>query len=284
MSDTNANGRKPVFLVLGAGAGIGGNAAARFAAGGYHAVLARRSDEEGLQRLVGQIEDAGGSASGTLIDAAEDGSIEELVERIEKDIGPIDTALYNLGAQIGNRKLHDTPHRTFELGWRLGCYGVFRLAHAMFPHMIERARTGRHGTFLVTSATAAIRGNAGQHSHAAAMGGRRMLCQTLNAEFGPQGIHVAHILVDGSVDAPDTLGKLLGDKFEAYKASKGDDGVIDPANIAEAYWNLAQQPRNCWTHEIDVRPWTDVAWWNDNPPSAINTTAANPGFSGPKSD
>jgi len=278
MTDT----RKPVFLVLGAGAGIGGNTAARFAAEGYHAVLARRSDEEGLQRLVGQIEAAGGSASGTLIDASEDGSIEELVERIEQDIGPIDTALYNLGAQIGNRKLHDTPHRTFELGWRLGCFGVFRLAHAMFPAMAERAKTGRHGTMLVTSATSAVRGNAGQHSHAAAMGGRRMLCQTLNAEYGPQGIHVAHIVVDGSVDAPDTLGKLLGDKFEAYKAAKGDDGVIDPAAIAETYWNLSQQPRNCWTHEIDIRPWTDVAWWNDNPNPGINTTAANPTASGPK--
>ena len=107
--------RKPVFLVIGAGAGIGGNAAARFAAGGYHAVLARRSDEEGLQRLVGQIEEAGGSASGTLLNASEDGAIEELVERIEKDIGPIDTALYNLGAQIGTARF--TTRRTAPLNW-----------------------------------------------------------------------------------------------------------------------------------------------------------------------
>lgn len=272
MSDT----RKPVFLVLGAGTGIGGNVAARFAAGGYHAVLARRSDEAGLERLVSEIEAAGGSASGALVDASEDGSIEELIERTEADIGPVDTALYNLGAQIGNRPLLDTPHRTFELGWRLGCFGLFRLSHALFPKMVERAKTGRHGTLLVTSATAAVRGNAGQHSHAAAMGGRRMLCQTLNAEFGPQGVHVAHIVVDGSVNAPDTLGKLLGDKFEAYKASKGDDGVIEPTAVAETYWNLAQQPRNCWTHEIDIRPWTDVPWWNDNPPAAINTSSQNP--------
>ncbi len=258
--------RKPVFLVIGAGAGIGGHTAARFAAGGYHAVLARRSDEAGLAQLVDQIEEAGGTASGTLLNASEDGSIEELVERVEKDIGPIDTALYNLGAQIGNRKLQDTPHRAFELGWRLGAYGLFRLAHAMFPAMVERGK----GNLLVTSATAAVRGNTGQHSHAAAMGGRRMLCQTLNAEFGPQGIHVAHIVVDGSVDAPDTLGKLLGEKFEAYKAAKGEDGVIDPGAIAETYWHLAQQPRNCWTHEIDIRPWTDVAWWNDNPIAAID--------------
>lgn len=259
--------RKRVFLVIGAGAGIGGHAAARFAAEGYHAVLARRSDEQGLARLVAQIEDAGGSATGSLLNASEDGTIEELVERIETDIGPIDTALYNLGAQIGNRTLHDTPHRTFELGWRLGCFGLFRLAHAMLPAMVERGQ----GSLLVTSATAAVRGNAGQHSHAAAMGGRRMLCQTLNAEFGPQGIHVAHVVVDGSVDAPDTLGKLLGDKFEAYKEAKGEDGVIDPGALAHTYWHLSQQPKNCWTHEVDARPWTDVPWWNDNPASAIDT-------------
>jgi NAD(P)-dependent dehydrogenase (short-subunit alcohol dehydrogenase family) len=263
--------RKPVFLVLGAGAGIGGNAAMRFAAGGYHAVLARRSDEAGLARLVGEIEAAGGSASGTLLNAAEDGTIEELVARTEAEIGPIACALYNLGAQIGNRSLYETPHRTFELGWRLGTYGVFRLAHALLPAMVERAKTGAHGTLLVTSSTASVRGNAGQHSHAAAMGGRRLLCQTLNAEFAPQGVHVAHVVVDGAVDAPDTLGKLLGDQFEGFKARKGTDGVIDPAALAETYWHLAHQPRNCWTHEIDVRPWTDVPWWNDNPNPQIDS-------------
>lgn len=275
--------RKPVFLVIGAGAGIGGSAAQRFATGGYHAVLARRSDEAGLQRMVDGIEAAGGSAHGFLLNAAEDGTIEELVSRTERDIGPIRAALYNLGAQIGNRSLPDTPHRIFELGWRLGTYGVFRLAHALLPAMVERARDGGpHGTLLVTSATAAVRGNAGQHSHAAAMAGRRMLCQTLYAEYAPQGVHVAHIVVDGAVDAPDTLGKLLGDKFDAFKQGKGADGVIDPAALADTYWHLAHQPRNCWSHEVDVRPWTDVAWWNDNPDPQID--ARGKGFAGPRAD
>ena len=255
-----------VFLVIGAGAGIGGHVARRFAQEGYHAVLARRSDEAGLERLVGEIRQSGGAATGMLLDAAADGSIEELVEQVERDIGPIDCALYNLGAQIGNRSLENTPHRAFELGWRLGCFGLFRLAHALLPAMVARGS----GTLLVTSATAAMRGNSGQHSHAAAMAARRMLCQTLNAEFAARGIHVAHIVIDGSVDAPDTLGKMLGDQFEAYKNSKGEDGVLDPAAIAETYWHLARQPRNCWTHELDLRPWTDVPWWNDTPIAAID--------------
>ncbi len=270
MNDT----RKPVCLVLGAGAGIGGNTAKRFAAGGYHAVLARRSDEEGLARMVAEIEEAGGRATGTLLNAVEDGTIEELVERVERDIGPIEVCLFNLGAQIGNRKFFDTPHKAFELGWRMTSYALFRLGQALLPHMVERGQ----GSLLVTSATSAVRGNAGQHSHAAAIGGRRMLCQTLNAEFAPQGIHVAHIVVDGPVDAPDTLGKLLGDKYEGFKASKGEDGVLDPAALAETYWHLAHQPRSCWSFEVDVRPWNDVPWWNDNPSPTINTSSANPGF------
>lgn len=257
---------KPVILVIGAGAGIGGHVAKRFAAEGYHAVMARRSDAAGLQSLVDQIGDAGGQASGRLLDAAEDGSIEELVEQVEKDIGPVHCAVYNLGAQIGNRTLANTPHKAFELGWRLGTFGLFRLASALMPRMVLRGS----GSVLVTSATAAMRGNAGQHSHAAAMGGRRMLCQTLNAEYAPQGIHVAHIVIDGSVNAPDTLGKMLGDNFEAYKAGKGDNGVIDPGALAETYWHLHSQPKNCWTHELDLRPWTDTPWWNDNPEAAID--------------
>jgi len=255
---------RPVFLVIGAGTGIGGHAAARFAAEGHHAVLARRSDAAGLARIVSAIEANGGVASGRLLDATKEGSIEELVEQTEREIGPIQCALYNLGAQIGNRALAETPHKLFERGWRLGCFGLFRLAQALLPKMAERAAAGQAATLIVTSATAALRGNAGQHSHAAAMGARRMLCQTLNAEFAPKGVHVVHVIVDGAVDAPDTLGKLLGNGFESFKAAKGPDGVIDPAAIAQSYWQLAQQPRNAWTHEMDLRPWTDTPWWNDN--------------------
>ena len=96
------------------------------------------------------------------------------------------------------------------------------------------------------------------------MGGRRMLCQTLNAEFASKGVHVAHVVIDGPVDAPDTLGKMLGEKFEAFKEHKGADGVLNPAAVAETYWHLAHQPRSAWTHELDLRPWTDTPWWNDN--------------------
>ncbi|MGR9089737.1 MAG: SDR family NAD(P)-dependent oxidoreductase [Gammaproteobacteria bacterium] len=248
-------------LIIGAGAGIGGNVAKRFAREGYHVCLCRRSDAAGLDELVAGIERDGGSASGFLLNAIADNSIEDLVTRIEADIGPIDVAIYNLGAQVGTRSLADTSAKTFEMGWRLGTFGLYRLAATVFPAMLGRGG----GTLLVTSATAAVRGNAGQHSHAAAMGGRRMLCQTLNAEFAPQGIHVAHIIIDGAVDAPDTLGRMLGpEKFQALRESRGleHDGLILPEQVAETYYYLSQQHRSAWTHEIDLRAYSDRAWWN----------------------
>ncbi len=252
---------RPVCLVIGAGAGIGGNVGKRFAREGYHAVLCRRSDEEGLHKLVSDIEAEGGTATGFLLDASKPDTIEERIADVEANIGPIEVVLFNLGAQIGNRPLAATSYKAFELGWRLATFGLFRVAQAVCPAMEERGK----GTLLVTSATAAMRGNAGQHSHAAAMGGRRMLCQTLNAEFAPKGIHVAHVLIDGAVDAPDTLGKLLGpERFEALRTEMGKehDGLMLPEKMAETYLHLAQQHRSCWTHEIDLRAFSDRAWFN----------------------
>jgi NAD(P)-dependent dehydrogenase (short-subunit alcohol dehydrogenase family) len=253
---------KPVCLVIGAGAGIGGTVGAKFAAEGYHAVLCRRSDAAGLDKMVEGIRSNGGGASGFLLDVSADGSLEERVEQVEREIGPIDVAVYNIGAQIGNRSLDETSHRMFELGWRLGAYGLFRLAKVLLPRQAERGQ----GTLLVTSATAAVRGNAGQYSHAAAMGGRRMLCQSLNAEYAAQGIHIAHILVDGAVDAPDTLGKMLGaENFAQLRATRGSqDGLLQPEHMAETYLHLAKQHRSAWTHEIDLRAWTDIPWFNSS--------------------
>ncbi|PHR20516.1 MAG: short-chain dehydrogenase [Sphingopyxis sp.] len=250
-----------VCMIIGAGAGIGGHVGKRFAQDGYHVALCRRSDQDGLDRMVGEIEAAGGSASGHILNAVEDGAIESLIDTLEAEFGPIKVVVYNLGAQIGNRALADTSLKTFELGWRIGNLGVFRVAQKLFPKMVERGG----GTLLVTSATSAMRGNAGQHSHAAAMGGRRMLCQTLNAEFASQNIHVAHILIDSAVNAPDTLGKLLGpERFAKLLENKaqGKDEIMEPSAIADTYFHIAHQHRSAWTFELDMRAFTDTAWWN----------------------
>ena len=250
-----------VCLVIGAGAGIGSNVGRRFAGEGYHAVLCRRSDEDGLNRSVAGIVADGGAASGFLLNAVAPDAIEERIAAVEADIGPVEVVVYNLGAQIGDRALADTSYKVFELGWRLATFGLFRTASAVCPLMEKRGR----GTILVTSSTAAVRGNKGQHSHAAAMAGRRMLCQTLNAEFGPKGIHVTHIIIDGMVDAPDTLGRMLGrEAFQKLREERGleQDGLLLPAEIADTYFQLSQQHRSAWTHELDLRAFSDTPWWN----------------------
>ena len=195
------------------------------------------------------------------MNAVEPEVIEDRLTTVEKDIGPIEVVVFNLGAQIGDRALKDTSYKAFEMGWRMATFALFRIAQAVTPHMAERAK----GTILVTSATAAVRGNSGQHSHAAAMGGRRMLCQSLNAEFASKGIHVAHILIDGAVDAPDTLGKMLGpERFQQLRETRGmeHDGLMLPDRIADTYFHIARQHRSTWTHEIDMRSFTDSPWWN----------------------
>jgi NAD(P)-dependent dehydrogenase (short-subunit alcohol dehydrogenase family) len=211
--------------------------------------------------MVKNIEEEGGTASGYLINAIEENVLEELISSIEKDHGPIEVLVYNLGAQSGMKFLHETSIKEFEWAWRIADLGLFRVAKTLMPLMEQRGS----GTLLVTSATAAMRGNKNQHSHATAMGGRRMLCQTLNAEFAPKGIHVAHIVIDGMVDAPDTLGKMLGEEvFQQLRESRGmeHDGLILPEKIADTYFHLAKQHRSAWTHEIDLRAFSDVAWWN----------------------
>jgi NAD(P)-dependent dehydrogenase (short-subunit alcohol dehydrogenase family) len=252
---------KPVCLIVGAGAGIGGTVGKRFARAGYHSALCRRSNEDGLEKLVDDIKAEGGEASGYLMNAVQPDVIEDRIAALEADVGPIEVVVFNLGAQIGNRPLEATTLKAFEVGWRMATFALFRTASIVCPLMAERGK----GALLVTSATAAVRGNAGQHSHAAAMGGRRMLCQSLNAEFARKGVHLAHIVVDGSVDAPDTLGKMLGpERFEELRRTKGmeHDGLMLPEEMAETYFHLAQQHRSAWTHELDLRAFSDLAWWN----------------------
>jgi len=253
--------KKPVCLILGAGAGIGGHVGQKFAEQGYHTVLARRSDEEGLKKLVAQIHEIGGTGSGRLINAIDEGAIENLISDIEAHEGPIEVVVFNLGAQVGNQSLEETSYKTFELGWRMTSFALFRLAKTIAP--IMEARGG--GTILVTSATSALRGNAGQHSHAAAIGGRRMLCQSLNAELAAKGIHICHIYIDAAIEAPDTLGKLLGDElYQKLLAERahGKDGMVIPKHVAETYYHIAHQHRSAWTFEIDIRPFSEKPWWN----------------------
>ena len=143
---------KNVCLVIGAGAGIGGTTAKIFAENKYHVHLLRRTDEKGLNRMVENIQANGGSASGNLMNVANENILEEIIEKTEKEIGPISVAVYNLGAQIGNKKLEEVTIKQFELGWKMATFGLFRLSKVLFPYMVDRKK----GTLIVTSSTAAV--------------------------------------------------------------------------------------------------------------------------------
>ena len=141
---------KKVMFLLGAGAGIGGTVAQKFASEGYHAVLARRSDQEGLDKLVAGIKESGGSASGMLLDATKPDTIENAIKDIEDGYGPIEVALFNLGAQVGDRPLEETSHKTFELGWRMAVFRpVSPCQSAVSAHGRARRRyaAGNFGDF-----------------------------------------------------------------------------------------------------------------------------------------
>jgi len=251
------NSELGVCLILGAGAGIGVHVAKRFAKAGLVACLVRRTGSEGLRLATDAIRADGGTAHGYMVDVTHAGAIEDLVEEIEAKVGKIRVAVYNLGAQVGNRTLGETSLKTFELGWRLGCEGLMRLAKVVAPRMASRGG----GALLVTSATAALRGNAGQHSHAAAMGARRNLCQSLHHELSSKGVHICHLVVDSAVDAPDTLGKLIGQEALQKLRSQGDR-IANPAAMAETFFHVANQHPSAWTFELDLRPRTCTAWWN----------------------
>ena len=264
-----------VCLVIGAGAGVGQAVVARFARAGFHACAVRRgsgsgrlsptdggSDAAALEAFCSGLQRQGLRASAHFADATDAAAMGALVERVEREIGPINVAVYNVGAQIGNRSLERTSHRAFELAFKLGSFGAFVLAKAVAPHMLRRGE----GTLLFTSATAAHRGNAGQLAHTAAMSGRRHLAQSLAAELGPRGVHVATVNLDGMVYSPETLGRLMPDAFDAAVAKlRPTQSMIEPAAVAETYLALHLQPRCAWSFETDLRPWTEKHWYHSSP-------------------
>eukprot|EP00039_Didymoeca_costata_P016555 m.298796 g.298796 ORF g.298796 m.298796 type:complete len:256 (+) comp16411_c0_seq10:274-1041(+) len=251
----------PVCLVVGAGSGIGRGVAKKFSKEGFTVCLVRRSDKEKLEILLNEINDAGGQAHGYILDATKEGTLEATVHEIEGSIGPINVAIYNLGANMGSKLLNQTESKTLSLALNLGVKGAFLFAKSIVPFMQKR----QQGTLIFTGATASVRGNQGQLAHAAAMHGRRAIASSLSHELSTSNIHVCHTIVDGPVDAPDTLGKVLPAYFNALKKEFDPiDGLVKPEAMADMYWFLHQQPRNCWTFELDCRPWRESAWFHSS--------------------
>jgi len=246
--------RKPVALVIGAGDATGGAVARRFAREGYTACMTRR-DAAALQPLLDAIRAAGGTAHGFGSDARKEEDVAALVEQIECDIGPIEVMVFNIGANVRTSVLEETARRYFKI-WEMACFAGFLNAREVARRMVARAgaEPGKHRrqTIVFTGATASLRGGNGFAAFAGAKAALRALAQSMARELGPQGIHVAHVVIDGAIDTA-----FIRDNFPERYALKSEDGILNPDHIADAYWMLHCQPRDAWTHELDLRPYRE---------------------------
>lgn len=235
-----------VALVIGAGDATGGAIAKRFAQGGYISCMTRRNAEK-LAPLIAEIEADGGRAFGFSSDARKEEQVIELIEQIESSIGPVEVMIFNIGANVPCSILEETARKYFKI-WEMACFSAFLNGREVAKRMVQRER----GTIIFTGATAGLRGSAYFAAFAGAKHALRALAQSMARELGPRNIHVAHVVVDGAIDT-----EFIRSSFPAIYEKKDQDGILNPVHIAENYWHIAHQPRDAWTHEIDLRPWME---------------------------
>jgi NAD(P)-dependent dehydrogenase (short-subunit alcohol dehydrogenase family) len=241
------NASAKAVLVVGAGDATGGAIARRFAREGYIACVTRRSADK-LEPLVQRIRAEGGQAHGFGSDARDEAAVTGLVARIEREIAPIEVAVFNIGANV-RFPVVETTEQVYRKVWEMGALAGFLVGREAARVMSPRG----HGTILFTGATASLRGGANFCAFAGAKHALRALAQSLARELGPQGIHVAHVVIDGAIDT-----QFIAETFPQRYALKDRDGILNPEHIAEAYWQLHRQPRSAWTHEMDLRPWMET--------------------------
>ncbi|PCJ68901.1 MAG: short-chain dehydrogenase [Rhodobiaceae bacterium] len=239
-------GDKKAVLVIGAGDATGGAIAKRFAREGFEACVVRRSAEK-LEPLVSEIEAAGGKAHAFGVDARKEDQMVSLVEQIERDIAPIEVAVFNIGANV-NFPITEMTARVYFKVWEMACFAGFLMGREVAKQMIPRGT----GTMIFTGATASMRGGSGFSAFAGAKHALRALAQSLARELGPKGIHIAHPIIDGAIDTA-----WIAENFPDRYALKEQGGILNPDHIADAYWMLHCQPRDAWTHELDLRPWME---------------------------
>ncbi len=239
--------KKKVALVIGAGTSLGSAVARCFARDGLTAVVARRTGEE-LSTLKKEIEDFGGTCHPFSLDARKEDDVINLINKIESEIGEIEVAVYNIGANIKFGITETTSQKYYKV-WEMAAFGAFLMGREVAKKMIPRKK----GTIIFTGATASVRGGDGFAAFAGAKHAKRALAQSMARELGPKGIHVAHVIIDGAIDTP-WVNKLFPDYV---KEKKKIDGLMNPDDIASNYIMLHKQSRNAWTQELDLRPWVE---------------------------
>ena len=239
-------------LIVGAGDATGGAIARAFAREGYVACVNRRHQDK-LAPLVAQIEAEGGTAHAFGSDARKEDEVVALVDRIEREVGPIEVLVFNIGANVPESILTETARKYFKV-WEMACFAGFLNAREVAKRMAARPMpaNGHRGTILFTGATASLRGSARFAAFSGAKMALRALAQSMARELGPQGIHVAHAVIDGAIDT-----NFIRTQFPERYALKDKDGILNPEHIAQQYVMLHRQPRDAWTHELDLRPWCE---------------------------
>jgi NAD(P)-dependent dehydrogenase (short-subunit alcohol dehydrogenase family) len=225
--------------VLGAGPGLGASVARRFAREGFAvALMARR--EESVADVRQEIEDGGGTALAVPADATDPKSVASAFERVRDELGDPEVFVYNAGAFQMGGVLEISPEK-FDECFKANCAGAFYAARQILPAMVGAGR----GTVIFTGATASLRGSARFSALAVGKFGLRALAQSMAREFGPQGVHVAHVVIDGQIDTP---------RIREMSPDREEDTMLSPEAIAETYWRLHAQHRTAWTLELDLRP------------------------------
>lgn len=236
-------------LIVGAGIGVGSALAKAFANEGLATCVVRRDRNLAeLEELVASIVQLGGEAHAFGVDARKEDEMVALVDRIERDLGPLEVVIFNVGANV-RFPITETTARVYTKVWEMAALAGFFTGREAARVMLPR----KHGTIIFTGATASVRGGAGFSAFSGAKHALRALAQSMARELGPQGIHVAHTIIDGMID-----GEFARENFRDVEERLARQEILDPDDIAQSYLALWKQPRSAWTHELDLRPWTET--------------------------
>lgn len=235
-------------LIIGAGDGIGRSCARAFAREGLTACVTRRARHaDQLDSLVAEIAADGGAARAFPSDARNEEETIALVDTIEAEVGPIAVVVFNIGANV-RFGVRETTAQVYRKVWEMAAFAGFLAGREAARVMVPRGA----GTIIFTGATASMRGSAGFSAFAGAKAALRALAQSMARELGPQGIHVAHVVLDGPVD-----GAFIRGIHSDWETRLAEDALLQPDHIAAEYVRLWRQPKDVWTHELDLRPWKE---------------------------
>ena len=245
MSETKS---KKVCLVIGVGDGVGSAIAKAFALDGFETVITRRARHLGeLEATAQEIRNQGGVVHARGVDARSETETVALFQEIERDIGPLEVVVFNIGANV-RFPIEQTTAQVFTKVWEMACFAGFLAGREAAKVMMPRER----GTIIFTGATASLRGKENFAAFAAAKSGLRSVAQTMARELGKKNIHVAHVVCDGSIE-----GVFARENIPDLEQRLAEDRILKPDDIALNYINLHHQKRSAWTHELDLRPWSE---------------------------